>query len=312
MPTALLYLTCYLAALVFVLACLVRMAVYARLPLHLRWELYPVPHEEPARVKHGGSRFEVLDSWARPTRFNLMGELKFMIPEMLLLKGLYEFNRKLWYRSFPFHFGLYLLAGTIGLLLAAAILSILAPTSGMGSLAGALQSICRLTGAAGLFLATLGAMGLLVHRLTDESLRRYTTPGDVFNLLFFIVTLGTLSAACFRSRFPEPDLFAIAKGAITLDTTLRIPGLFVAGLFLAALLVAYIPLTHMSHFIAKYFTYHSVRWDDAPNSRGGKLQARLAECLTCRPTWSAAHVGADGKKTWAQIAAGKPAAEAKK
>ena len=34
-----------------------------------------------------------------------------MIPEMLLLKGLWEFNRKLWYRSFPFHFGLYILIG---------------------------------------------------------------------------------------------------------------------------------------------------------------------------------------------------------
>ena len=33
-----------------------------------------------------------------------------MVPEMLFLHGLRTFNRSLWYRSFPFHFGLYLLA----------------------------------------------------------------------------------------------------------------------------------------------------------------------------------------------------------
>ena len=220
--TTLLYLICYLATIVFVLACLTRITIYARAPMHLRWELYPIPHEEPARVKHGGSRFEEVDWWTKQTRFRLMGELKFMVPEMLFLKGLYEFNRKLWYRSFPFHFGLYLLIGTLGLLLAAAMLSILAPASEMESLVDAIQSIYRLTGAAGLFLAVLGAIGLLARRLTDESLKNYTTPGDIFNLIFFIITLGTLSAASLITRSPDPDMLAITKGIITLDTTLRI------------------------------------------------------------------------------------------
>ena len=41
-----------------------------------------------------------------------------MIPEILLLAGVWEHNRKHWFLSFPFHFGLYLLAGLIALLLA--------------------------------------------------------------------------------------------------------------------------------------------------------------------------------------------------
>jgi hypothetical protein len=81
--TTFLYLIRYLAAVVFGLACLVRIAVYARAPMHLHWELYPVPHEDPARVEHGGSRFEEVDWWTKPTRFRLVGELKFMVPEML-------------------------------------------------------------------------------------------------------------------------------------------------------------------------------------------------------------------------------------
>jgi nitrate reductase gamma subunit len=310
--TALLFLICYLAAVVFVVACLVRIASYARAPIHLRWELYPVPHEDPSRVKHGGSRFEEADGQAGSAHSGLMGELRFMIPEMLFLKGLYDFNRKLWYRSFPFHFGLYLLFATLGLLLVAAALSILAPGSASPTLVGVLRFIYPLTGSAGFFLAVAGASGLLARRLADENLKSYTTPGDVFNLLVFIVTLGTLAVSGFVTRPPEPDMLAIIGGMLTFNTSLNIPALSAAGWLLAAFLMAYIPLTHMSHFIAKYFTYHSVRWDDVPNPKGGKLEARVAEYLTYRPTWAASHVGADGRKTWAEVAASRPASEAEK
>jgi len=310
--TMILYLAVYSSIGVFLLACLVRIVRYAGAPIHLRWELYPVPHEKPDRVKHGGSYFEESDWWTHPARFDLMGELKFMIPEILLMKGLYQFNRGLWYRSFPFHFGLYLLIGTLGLLGTGALLAILAPFPGMAACAGAIRLIYPLTGAAGLTLAMMGALGLLARRMTDESLRRYTTPGDFMNLSFFILTLGVLSFACLTRPSEAPDMLGIAQGVLTLDTTLPIPGGSMAGMFLAALLIAYIPMTHMAHFIAKYFTYHSVRWDDARNSRGGKLEMKLAEYLTYRPTWAATHVGADGEKTWAQIAVTRPAPEAKK
>ena len=75
---------------------------------------------------------------------------------------------------------------------------------------------------------------------------------------------------------------------------MTIPPVFGVGLLLAAALVAYIPLTHMSHFIAKYFTYHNIRWDDAPNMKGSTIEAKIAQNLTYRPTWSAAHMGAGG------------------
>lgn len=310
--TVFLFVVIYAAAVVFLLACVARIITFARMPIHLRWELYPVPHEDPDRVNHGGSYFEEVDWWTRPAHFNLLGELKFMVPEMLFLKGLYEFNRKLWYRSFPFHFGLYLLIGALALLVLGAALSILAPALMAGPLGSGLHLLYTFTGMAGLALAILGALGLLACRLTDENLKIYTTPGDIFNLLFFIVTLGALSAGYLSRPASAPDMLALFKGLVTFNTRLEIPGMFAAGLFLAGLLMAYIPLTHMSHFIAKYFTYHSVRWDDAPNRRGGKLEARLAEYLTYRPTWAAAHVGADGKKTWAQIATTNPAQEVKK
>jgi nitrate reductase gamma subunit len=74
----------------------------------------------------------------------------------------------------------------------------------------------------------------------------------------------------------------------------------------ASLLVAYIPLTHMSHMFMKYFLYHNVKWDDAPNRRGGRIEASVRKNLNLRPTWGARHVGADGRKTWGDIASSAP------
>lgn len=310
--TVVVCLVVYAAALVFAVACAARAVAYARAPVHLRWELYPVPHEGRERAKHGGSYFETSDWWLRARRYSLLGDLRFMIPEMLFMKGLWEFNRRLWYRSFPFHFGLYLLTGTIFLLASGTVLSIYAPAVMAGPVGPGLNSLYKLTGMAGSVLAILGALGLLARRLTDENLKDYTTPGDIFNLVFFLVSLTVLGAGYLSRASSAPDMMEISRGILTFDSGLRIPGLLAAGLLLSALLVAYVPLTHMSHFIAKFFTYHAVRWDDAPNRRGGRLEVKIAEYLTYRPTWAAAHISADGRKTWAQVAAGNPAQETKK
>jgi len=310
--TVFLYAAIYTATLVFLLACVVRTVRYARLPLHLRWELYPVPHEETVRAKHGGSYFEATDWWEKPIPFNLLGELKSMLPEMLFQKGLWEFNRTMWFLSFPFHFGLYLLIGSTALLMARALLSLLTPQLAAGGIGLILHYVYAAGWLAGAALTVAGALGLLIRRLTDKELRTYTVPGDIFNLLFFVVTLGCLLTGYLLQPQGAPKALALAKSILTFDTNLRIPAPLATGLVLGALLVAYIPLTHMSHFIAKYFTYHSVRWDDRPSKRGSVLERRVAEYLTYRPRWAAPHVGADGARTWADIALANPARGDKK
>ena len=310
--TALVYGVIYASVLLFLVACAVRTVRYARLPAHLRWELYPVPHEEAERAKHGGSYFETVDWWTRPSHFDFAAEIRVMLPEMLFLKSLWEFNRKLWCRSFLFHFGLYLLAGTIVLLLAGALAVIFAPALVAGFPGGALRILYTATGACGAVMAITGAAGLLHRRLTDPDLRNYTAPGDIFNLAFFIVALGLLTAGYLLPDPRMPGVLALAQGLLTFNTAVHLPGMLSAGLILGALLVAYIPLTHMSHFIAKYFTYHSIRWDDLPASRSAEIRKKFAEYLTLRPTWAARHIGADGTKTWAEIAMTNPSAGVKK
>jgi len=71
---------------------------------------------------------------------------------------------------------------------------------------------------------------------------------------------------------------------------------------LLSLLVAYIPLTHMSHFFTKYFMYHDIRWGDEPLVVGGKLEAKMMTILGMKPTWAAPHIRGDGAKTWVDVA----------
>jgi len=310
--TILLYSLMYAAVLVFLIACGVRAIYIARLPLHLRWELYPVPHEAAAQAEHGGSYFEVTDWWKKPVHSNLLGEWKFMLPEMLFQKALWEFNRTLWFFSFPFHFGLYLLIGATGLLGMRALFAFWAPHLMSGQTGVMLHWACAAGWLGGAALAAIGAFCLLIRRLTDENLKTYTTAGDLFNLLFFIATLGCLVAGYLFRPTGSPHALALARGVLTFDTALRFGPLLAAGLVLSALLTAYIPMTHMSHFVAKYFTYHTVRWDDRPNLQGSDLAKKVAEYLTYRPRWAAPHVGADGVKTWAEIATLNPASGVKK
>jgi len=81
-----------------------------------------------------------------------------------------------------------------------------------------------------------------------------------------------------------------------------IPAWSAMEIVLASLLVAYIPLTHMSHFFTKWFMYHDVRWSDEPNLPGSKIERQVGEVLQYPVSWSASHIRGDGKKTWADVA----------
>jgi nitrate reductase gamma subunit len=310
--TAFVFIALYAAAAVALAGCLARAWGYARLPLHLRWELYPVPHEAAERAEHGGSYFEETDWWTRPQAYNLAGELAAMGSEILFMKALHAFNRKLWVRSYVFHFGLYLLIGTAGLVLATAIATLVAPGAMGGPLGMVLHVLYRAGGVAGAALCIAGALALLGRRLTDSDLSNYTVPGDLFNLLFFVAALGTACAGYALRGDGAPGVLAFTVALLRFDTALAVPRLWAAGVLLCALLAAYIPMTHMAHFIGKFFTYHSVRWDDAAVAKSPEIAVKLAGYLAYRPTWSAPHVAADGRRSWADVAKGNPWEGAKK
>ncbi len=303
--TSWLYGTILLGSAVFLVASVARAVRYARMPLHLRWELYPVPGEGK-RARHGGSYFESSEWWTKRRHPSLLTEVGYMAAEILTLKALRDFNRALWWRSFPFHAGLYLLAASCGLILATALAQVAAPALVTGSTLTAVHGAYAAAGVIGACLTVVGASGLLYRRLTDPALRPYTTVGDLANLVFFLAAMGLTAAGYAVREAGSAGPAAILRGLLTWDSGLHVSGLFGVGLVASAALVAYIPLTHMSHFVAKFFTYHQVRWDDAPNQARASIQARMAEYLTYRPTWAAPHIQGDGVRSWKDLVSTNP------
>lgn len=212
----------------------------------------------------------------------------------------------LWYRSFPFHFGLYICSGFIGLLILGSIVILAGGTVGPeGGALGSLVHVITVTvGIAGVTLALIGSIGLLHMRLTDIDLKPYTNRSHIFNLLLFVIVMILHLVLIFTYK----DYFLTLRGYIVSLITFNISFginntlLSVAVLF-SVLLLAYIPLTHMSHFFIKWFTWHKIRWDDEPNVKGGRIDRMIQKALQYPVSWLAEHIGADGKKTWADIAA---------
>ena len=302
------YVLTYLALAVFIVGVLKRIAAYRKNPQHLRWELYPVPHEGGGKASYGGSYLEEVDWWQKPRETSRIGELSVMVPEMLLLKALWEHNRSLWLVSFPFHFGLYLTFGLVVLLVIGAVAQLAGMSADSGLLA-LVVGVSTILGPIAFGLTLLGGLGLLLRRLNDADLRNYASPEHRFNLVLFLATMGV---ALLTWAVADPS-FEIARGFIAGLITFNLKdvgsSLFLLQVVLALLTLAYIPFTHMSHFFMKYFLYHDIRWEDKPNVNAPEIDEQLGQELGFEPTWSAPHIAIPGKKTWADIAMFNPAAE---
>ena len=268
---------------VFVLGCAYRAYRYASAPPHLRWDLYPVAHEPN---DHGGSYLEEKDWWTKPRKSSLLGEVVVMGEEILFLAGVWKHNRRLWWGSFPFHWGFYLMVlATLGLAVAAL---------GVGGPA-LLQALAILGGLAGALVA-VGSVILFVLRAADPKLRPYTAPVDLINLALLVV-MGILSLLVALGGMGP---VAAAVGDLIRVRPLEVSPLLAAQMAIATLFLFYLPATRMVHFFSKYFTYHEVRWDDRPREAGSRLDRRLREALNFGVDWSAAH--ARTGKTWAEVA----------
>lgn len=310
--TAAVYLAIYAGLVIFLAGCIRRILVYARTPLHLRWEIYPLPHEHPYRAAYGGSYFETQKWWRRPQVVNRRGEWRAMAEEILFLKSLREFNRRLWLPSFLFHFGLYVALAVLGCAALAMACGLFPGGTRFAGLIHTMAPIIEIAGIMGAILIVAGACWLLMRRAADPALKNSTHAGDIFNLLLFIVAFSLLIGGSFWRAAGAASLGELARGVAHFDCSVKIGPVLAAGLILTALLAAYIPFTHMAHFIGKYFTWHAVRWDDRRNQRGSAIEAKIPAVLGYKPTWSAPHVGADGNRTWAEIATANPTREARK
>lgn len=307
------YILTYFCIAVFILTAVRLIYRQLTLPLHVRWEIYPVQHETTERTVYGGSYMEKADWWKTPYETSRLNEFKYMVPEILLIRGLWKENKRLWMASFPFHLGMYLMMASFVLLLLHACLTlwggvVLAAGSMVETLLSGLISV---VGWIGIIAGTIGSLGMLYKRLTDRALRTYATFADYFNILFILLFfLFAFLSFLFADPFLEgAKAYVLALLTAGAYAPAYAPGENIFGaltIVLASLLIAYIPLTHMSHMFMKYFLYHNVKWDDAPNRPGSRIESAVAQNLKYKPTWRAKHIGADGEKSWQDIASSAP------
>ena len=310
MMTTLVYIIAYVGLAFFVVAVIARFMMWSKMPMHLRWELYPVAHEGGGRAAYGGSYLEESDWWQKKREVSMLGELKVMVPEILFLVALREHNAKLWKWSFPFHFGLYLVATATIAMMVSGVVGAVLPVSIAAPVNAAIAAVLPFIAGAGLVLGIVGALGLFARR-RGRSLRDYTAPADLFNLLFFVVAFGVALVTFLGFDRSFALVSAFVANLVTFDLAPLADGgtaalMVLLSAVLLTFLTAYIPTTHMSHFVGKYFAYHSIRWKDDPNLQGGKEEKVIEELLNRPISWSASHIKGDGKKTWLEAATEEP------
>lgn len=291
----------YFAYAVFFIGVAFRAFRMARMPVHLRWDLYPIPHEK-GKAEYGGSYFEEIEWWTKPAKVSLSNEIKEMGKEIIFIQSMYHNNRPLWISSFPFHFGLYLSIVFVFLVFFGGLLTVLGVQVAAEStnvIGRVVHFITMPFGIVGAILGGLGSLGLLITRASRTELRRTSVWPDYFNLilLFTVFASGLLVWATEDASYSALRVFI--ADLISFRGTTPVSNALAAHMFLAAAFLIYLPFTHMTHFVGKYFTYHKVRWEDQPNVKGSALEKRITEALGYEISWSAPHVKG---KTWAEAA----------
>lgn len=263
---------------------------FAKMPLHGRQDLYPIPKEKGH--EHGGSYYEEVGWWKKPRETSGANELKDMLKEMLFIKKLFDNQRPFWWISYALHLGIYCLIGWTLLLVVGAItefagVTVSATFSVWGSL---IYYATSLFGWVGFLLVAVGTVSLILRRLTDSGLNKYTTPQEYFNLLLIFVVVVTGIAVWGA----EPSL-SLARGAMEKVLSLHAlnagPPLTI-HLILLGIMLVYIPMSKMSHYVGKYFTFHKVLWENEPNLPGSKITEEMKMAAKKKPqnSWSAPHI----------------------
>jgi nitrate reductase gamma subunit len=247
------------------------------MPLHLRWELHPTPREE---ISHNQ------DSRQSGRVRGILAEIRYAAREGLLFQQCFKSNRDLWYVTYPFHIGLFLSGVWFLLLVKAAFW----PNDDSWWPVHLLHVVIIICGAGGLILGTAGCAGLLVKRLFDPGLSVYTTLREYMNLcaILLVFVLGLTTWIGMDSDFAFSRGYV--RSLVTLSASPSVGRLFGTTVTLFSAFVAFLPFGSLRHGIAKFFTYHRVRWDDERNVRGGELEARIQSQLSRSMTWSAPHV----------------------
>jgi nitrate reductase gamma subunit len=281
--------------IVFVFILTYRTIRIASLPVHLRWELAPIPHERD-RNKYGGSYLEGYEWWQQPRKKSFTAVIKYMAVEILLLRAIWKHNRALWPLSLTFHAGVYLVILAVLLSIIHALVSIGGATSKL------LLDVAWIIAIIGYITGGLGVVGLILKRISNKDLRPFSSFTTYFNLFFLGAIFFTGYLSWLKSGNLAADMSLIIKQTLTLDNAINISYPLSLHIGLSLVFLIYLPLTNMIHFVAKYFTYHEIRWDDEPQDE--KMTAKIRGLMEQPVGWASSHIRTEEKKNWMDTSTG--------
>jgi len=287
----------YVSLLAFIGLSIYKAIQYGKMPMHGRLDLYPVPKEK-GKGHYGGSYYEVLEWWKKPRETSLFEELVDMAKEVLFIKKLFDNQRPLWWISYSLHLGIYILFAWTALLFVGAITEIAGIAMGSGHWwAVVVYHLTFITGLVGALMVAFGAGALLIKRQFVDYFKKYTTLQEFFNLAFILVV--ALTGLMVWVSDPGFNYGRhIAKSMLTFSP-IEANAILSIHILLLAILLIYIPLTKMSHYVGKYFSFHKVLWDNDPNVPGSEVDKQIREAQAVKPknNWSAPHYQPEPPKT---------------
>jgi nitrate reductase gamma subunit len=305
--TTLFYLLGYLAVAGFFGLVFIKVRSYLTAsPLHVRWEIYPIPHEG-AKTSYGGSFMEEKDWWSKARHVSHLGDIKALGTEVLCLHATFKHNLKLWFRTYPFHFGMYMLMGGTIIVLFSALAQVFGLSPDCAFMLF-VNNVINAVVLVGCLCIIGGGIALISRRMNDEGLKKYTTPEHYFNLLVFVIfaVFGLLA------WIAAPSFFELARtfihNLITCNFVPQTSTAFALHMLIGFFLLVWIPMTNMGHLFMKYFTYHDIRWSDEPTTYNEKTKQIIPDALQkYSVTWSASHITNGGcAKTWLEVASSNP------
>jgi nitrate reductase gamma subunit len=279
----------YISLAVCFLGSVVRAAMFALLPSHLRWELYPIPGAPPIKAQYGGSYFEDSEWFLRPSERHLSRELVTILAEVFLLKGVWENQPRLWIWSWLSHTGLYLLVSAA---LLAAARAAGAPVGGQ-----TIETVAWTSMSCGL----PGTGALAIIRAGSSRLRPYSSRANYFHLMLIFALFGTGLGSLLAHAAVSNRMTVLAGALLRMNAPPALNNIEIAHLIVLSAFLILFPFTRMTHAFMKFFAYHRIRWDDEPYRRGSPAAAGAARNLDRPVSWRASHIHGKGS-TWRQVA----------
>lgn len=282
----------YISLGIFLAGSIYKIISIARRPIHLRWELAPVPGEK-SKSAYGGSYLENYEWWKKPVESSFLGQIRVMMSEILLFHGVWKHNRGIWLFTYSFHLAVYLLACAAGVMGLAFIL-----VNGF-KITGLLQYITTIISYilfASYVLGVFGTIGMILKRISNYQWRSYSSVVTYFNLIILLAVFGSGITACFTSFDYGNEVYAVFQNVITANNGIGISQTLAVHIVSVLIFLIYLPFSFLIHFVAKYFTYHDIRWDDRPmNSESEK---KISSILEQPVTWKAAHINGGDTSNW--------------